>query len=283
MEKDSKGIFTVAEAHNVVFDYRPKEISALTGASAEDFVRDTTANHSDFKINDLIAERAGIAKINRKQIEDRVEEEALKRLKIVEEKAYKEAYELGLIEGAEKAFQEKSEQLNQRLAQLDEILKHFEDIKCQMLRANEVELLNIINLLATKLAIKEVKANPEIIMSLMSQLIEESQAGENVIIKLSKEDLQFIESVREKLGRKADFLKRVRLEASEDIQTGGCILESNYGVIDATLSQRVEKVWAAMEKKLPREHQGQEINKSQTPAAEESETDSDSNDSDPQE
>ncbi|MCB0385767.1 MAG: hypothetical protein KDD43_10270 [Bdellovibrionales bacterium] len=36
------------------------------------------------------------------------------------------------------------------------------------------------------------------------------------------------------------------------MQSGGCQVETNYGVIDATLEQRVERVLSAVREKMPR-------------------------------
>ncbi|MCB0357040.1 MAG: hypothetical protein KDD40_08540, partial [Bdellovibrionales bacterium] len=36
------------------------------------------------------------------------------------------------------------------------------------------------------------------------------------------------------------------------MSNGGCILETNYGAIDARIEERLEKVWKAIEDKMPR-------------------------------
>ena len=49
-----------------------------------------------------------------------------------------------------------------------------------------------------------------------------------------------------------EFLKKIRLEGVEGISEGGCIVETNYGQIDARFEQRVEKLWEAVSESIHR-------------------------------
>lgn len=244
-------------AHSVVFEYRPREFPMIASPPAREFVHQQNEKTTGFKISDVIAQQAGIADLQRKSIEDKIEELALEKLKVIEEKAYKEAYELGVIEGTQKAFEESKDQFAMRLQILDDMLAAFDKIKTQLLTDNEAQLLRLINIIARRIALKEVETDRETIVRLISSIIEDLQNSDTVVIKLSNDDLQFIESLREKMGKKLDFLQKVKLEGTEDIQNGGCVMETEFGVIDATLEQRVDRVWSAMEAKIPRLRQSE--------------------------
>lgn len=260
------------EAKEVVFDYVPKQFPLTIGGAASGFVSSQEEKSTDFKISELVAEQSGIAELNRRQVEVRVEAEALEKLKGVEEKAYSEAYELGLIEGTEKAFNDYKKELDVRISKLDSLLEAFEIIKVKLVETSEQEILKLLNLMASKIAMDHVEVHKELIINIIKKVIEASQTDEDVVIKVSPEDNMFIESAREKLGKKSDFLKRVKLESDEEIKSGGCILETQYGAIDATLEQRLAKVWEAIEAKMPRvTDEPQEIIKQSQDGSEEGE------------
>ena len=105
---------------------------------------------------------------------------------------------------------------------------------------------------ASKIAMKEIDAEKESIIKVLSQVLEEAQVEEEVVIYLNNEDLKFIEEVMSRGKKKFDFLKKVRLEPNEDVTRGGCLLETKFGVIDASISQRFDRIWEAFERKMPK-------------------------------
>ena len=79
-----------------------------------------------------------------------------------------------------------------------------------------------------------------------------AQSDEKVTVRVSIADLKFIESVRDRLGKEFEVLKRVQLESSDEISNGGCVVETNYGDVNATLEQRFQSMWNSISEKLPK-------------------------------
>ena len=65
-------------------------------------------------------------------------------------------------------------------------------------------------------------------------------------------DFTFIEGLKEKLDKEFDNVKRLKFEASEDVSNGGCVVETNFGDVNATLEQRLERLWGQLNDKLPK-------------------------------
>src|SRR5690606_8461506 len=107
-------------------------------------------------------------------------------------------------------------------------------------------------LIASRIAMKEIAIDKEAIRTVLNQLLEEGQTTDEVIIRLSNEDFSFIEQLRETLRRPTDPLKRVRLEATDDVTSGGCLMETRFGTIDATVEERVSRVTESVYSKMPR-------------------------------
>lgn len=240
------------KSDDIVFDYHPKTFPVVFSSEASGFMSSQEGQTSDFKISELVAAQTGIADMQRRGVEDKIEELALHRIKDIEEKAYKEAYDLGLIEGSEQAFAEKKQDLEGRLQRLDDLLLMFDNIKKRLLADNERQLMELLVQTAGKIALREIEADPESIVKTLDMVLEEIHKDESVTLYLSKQDRDFLEELRAKGGKRADDLKHIKLEVADHVQSGGCQVETNYGVIDSTLEQRVERVMSAMREKMPR-------------------------------
>ncbi len=240
------------DSESIVLDYIPKEFPAVVTHSAESFVSSQGESTSDFKISELVADQVGISELQRKSIENKIEEMALDRLKNVEEKAYAEAYELGLIEGTAKAFEERKAEFEDQIQKMAELLEGFESIKSRLLDENEVTFMTMIHEIASKITMKAVQEDEGMIIEVMKKVVNEIQAEDQVTVKISPEDMIFVESYKEKTGRNFDFLERLKLESSDGIVRGGCQVETNSGSIDATVRQRISKAWDVIVNRLPK-------------------------------
>ncbi|MCB0407061.1 MAG: hypothetical protein KDD34_02590 [Bdellovibrionales bacterium] len=242
----------------VILDYVPKEFPVVITSSAENFVSSQGSVRSDFKISDLVANQVGITELQKKSLENRIEEMALERLQQVEEKAYAEAYDLGLIEGSQKAFEERRVEFENQINQINEVLLAFENIKTKLLTENESTFMKMIFEIASKIAMKEIKEDESAIIEVLKKVIEDIQSDDQITVKISSEDLMFIESYKEKTGKDFELLGRLKLESSDRVKHGGCIVETNYGSIDASIKQRVAKAWELIEMRIPKYKEGVE-------------------------
>lgn len=244
-------IMKKSAADKIAFKHQPKTFQIETSAVATDFVSLQGDGSSGFQISDVVAAQSGIDALRKKNIESQVEGTVLERLKEIEEQAYKQAYELGLIDGAEKAFEDKRAQFAENLKLFDEMLVNFENLKSTLLKQNEAILMKLIFQVAKRIAMHEISLQQDQVVQLLSEIMLEVQSADSVIIKMNPADLGFIEGLRAKNVKDVEKLDRVKLQAHPGLTKGGCLVETNYGEIDATVEQRVEKAWIVIESKLP--------------------------------
>jgi flagellar assembly protein FliH len=128
-------------ADKTVFKHSPKSFRVATSEIAKDFVSLQADKSSDFQISEVVAQQAGVTALRKKNVEAQVEETVLERLKEIEEQAYRQAYDLGLIEGKETAFQEAKSDFSNRLVELDSLLAEIHSIKTQILKESESALI----------------------------------------------------------------------------------------------------------------------------------------------
>jgi len=251
MKKDKK-IIKNEKLKDIIFDYHPKSFSTELALETSSFLSPQKETSSHFKIADIVAVQRGIVDAQQREAENKIEELTLQRIKGVEEKAYKEAYDLGLIEGREQAFSEKKKELEDRLNQIDELLNLFENIKKRLFVDNEHQLMKLLVYTAGKVAIREIETDPESILKALDIILEDVQKDEIITIFLSQQDYDFLDQLRIKCDKRVNYLRHIKLEVGEHIRSGGCEVKTNYGVIDSTLEQRVERVMSTVCENMPR-------------------------------
>jgi flagellar assembly protein FliH len=241
------------DADTRVIEFTPREFPNKISEAAVKFVKfQATENSNDFKIDRIVSMTTGIAELEKISLSERVEAEALVRLKAMQEEAYQQGYDLGRDEGQESAYLEKTQDLSQRISQIDAVVSSLTVLKNQLVKQNEVSLVELVFKIAEKIAMTELKMNPELVMAVLQQAAAETQDEESIVIRLAQSDIEFIEAAKTRLGQEFEFLKRAKIEASAEVVAGGCMLITNFGQVDATVEKRIEKVWQSLHEKLPK-------------------------------
>lgn len=248
-----RSVLDKEEAEKVAINFTPRKFPLTIAPTAREFVAlQSGKENPNFHIDRIVAQQTGVAELERISLEEKVEREALAKLKEIEENAYQAAYQLGLDEGKEKAFQENSAHMTEKLAHFEELITSISNLKSELVSFNETHLIKLIYYIASKIALKEIAENPELVMPLIRQSIESAQSEEKVTVRLSPSDYVFVEENRERVGREMEILKKVKLDQGENVRSGGCVVETNYGVVDATIEQRLNRMWEALVEKAPR-------------------------------
>lgn len=250
-----KSIIKRPTAENSTFDYKPRELSAGTSQSARSFVNEDAFISTDFQISELIAKQAGISQLEDDAHQDKINAQVLERLKEVQEKAYQEGYELGLIEGTEKAFQEAKANLLTQMQSMEDFLKRLEELKTHLMVDNEKSLVTIVYQIAKRIAMRDLEENRDAVWEILQHVVNEFQNDERMNVRLSNQDLAFLETLQQKSGKKIESLKRINFIADESIKSGGCVIETEYGNVDATLEERVERTWQTLQGRMPHKPQ----------------------------
>jgi flagellar assembly protein FliH len=246
-----KSIIKSAAAEKSTFEYKPRELGGQPSEVARNFVDVDAFRSSDFKISDLIAQQAGISQLEDDAQQGKINAVVLERLKEVEERAFEEGYELGLIEGTEKAFQEAKADLLAKLTMFENVLLRVEELKKQLLIDNEAALIQLVFHTAKKMALRELKDNREAVLEILQHVVGEIQDNETVNVRLSSEDLLFIEGLQERGGQNIENLKRVKFLPDDKMTSGGCFIETQFGSVDASVEERVERTWQTLLARTP--------------------------------
>ena len=241
----------VDQSEVTVLNYTPVQFDFGTPGSALDYLQEKEKG-SDFVMSDVLRATTGVEEIERQSEETKIEQKVLDKISLLQEDAYKQAYELGYDEGRAKAIEDKSSELQRKSEELDQLTANLFKIKEEMVYQNEAHIMRMIYEIATRLAFDHISEKQEVVLQLIKKSIEEAQADENVNVRVSNEQLEFLEKIKLNPTRDYEFLKQVKFEGSDSISVGSCIVETNYGVIDARIEERVKKLWTELKQAVPK-------------------------------
>lgn len=153
---------------------------------------------------------------------------------------YRQEAEKEAEEFKDKAFkkgvQEGLESLNKHLFALDQELK--------VLREEvQKKILPLSLKAARKIIGEELKLHPDRIVDIVLNSLKPVTQHKKIVIYVNKSDLERLESKKSKLKKIFERLESLSIQERDDIEPGGCIIETEVGIINAQL----ESQWRALE------------------------------------
>ena len=133
------------------------------------------------------------------------------------------------------------------LRQFNEQLLLFED-KLKVLRHEMQRSILPLVLKATKKIIgDELQQHPEAILSVVQQAIKAVAQATTVKLYVNRADLEYLEKEKEALKGAFEHLESLQIEERKDIEAGGCIIETEKGILNATLENQYRALERALE------------------------------------
>jgi len=166
----------------------------------------------------------------------------------------KEAYEKGFEQGRKDGLALEKRQMEEKGKQLDALLSEISQLKRRICSESEGELLKLSILIAKRIIREEVKIDSHIIGKTIHSALKYLVDKSHIRILISPDDM---EEVRQILPDLAILTKGGQFQLIEDnaIERGGCILETGFGRINATIEDELGMVEKEIEQEF-KSHQG---------------------------
>jgi flagellar assembly protein FliH len=126
---------------------------------------------------------------------------------------------------------------------LSQALGQLENIRQEIFQEIEKEVAQLALSIARKIVCHEVKTTQETVTCVARKALGRVDNPGKIKIKLNPGDLQFIKDTQDQFSHFLDNVDKIRFEGEESIQSGGCLIETDRGDIDA----RIEKQFQAIE------------------------------------
>lgn len=148
----------------------------------------------------------------------------------------REAYEKGFAAGEKAGFElgvKKAEVLFSGITKLFEELKAYKE---SIYSPCEREMTELSLAIAKKVIQREVE-KPDSVLDCVRMAIKSVVASGEIVIKVNPRDLEVLNNYKSEISKfTGTGSKGLKIEADSEIGKGGCVIETNYGEVDATIN-----------------------------------------------
>jgi len=213
----------------------------------DEYVRKAKALKSEF-IHDLEHQRE-IDPSNALKTEDGVNElssDAMQKMKDQSTKIQEEATEKGYQDGHEKGYKAGTEAARERFTSsmdaLQTIVDELSEVRKKVYPLLEREMVEMITTLARKVVRTELAGKGNSIREIVRMAIESVLDRESLVIKIHPDDHKELEDYGQELIQLFHEIKNVEFESHASVARGNCVVESNFGTVEAGLDHLDEHI-----------------------------------------
>ncbi len=148
------------------------------------------------------------------------------------EEAWNAGYKKGFGEGLERERKDK-------VAAIETLLAEAKRKREKAVRDLEIQIVELAVLIAERVIGKSLEAAPEAVLDIVREAMSHIVSGETVVLKVSEDDLPAInERYEEWLGLSGNA-REFRIEADRRLRRGDCLIETEGGIVDAVIANRL--------------------------------------------
>ncbi len=160
------------------------------------------------------------------------------------EKGFQEGYQEG-VASAHQAMEAEKLKTSQQCQQM---LEEARNIKMNMFRTCEADMLRVCLAVAKRIIASEVTTNPNVVSSILQEALSYIDQPDNLTLYVSQKDLETVLELMQTNGL-SDNGNKISIDVQVDnrISPGGLRLDSEVGTVDARLETRLANVEKAFQ------------------------------------
>lgn len=240
-----------AEAFKVQWEQEKADMIAAARADADRIRKE--AEQAAF---DEVKRKTDQAQVIRQQAQDEAAdiikkaEEQAKELaaKTAEdnEQQRRDGYNAGFADGQDKGFAQGKSEADHLVTRLHTLIERTMDRRTAILSETEQQVVNLVLLMATKV-VKVLSENQKsVVAQNVMQALRKVKGRGDVTIRVNLADLELTTQHKKEFIAAAENIKNLAIIEDTTVDRGGCIVETDFGEIDARISSQLEE----MEKKI---------------------------------
>ncbi|GAB6392570.1 MAG: flagellar assembly protein FliH [Treponematales bacterium] len=154
----------------------------------------------------------------------------------------KEAEEKARASGREEGFAEGKAEAERLVQRTQTVLERAQDKRADILADTEQEIIDLVLLIARKV-VKVISENQRtVIVQNVAQALKKVKARGNIIIKVNTADLQLTTEHTKDFIKLLEGAAAIQVVEDSSVDSGGCIIETDFGEIDARISSQLAEL-----------------------------------------
>lgn len=153
-----------------------------------------------------------------------------------------DAYRAGFDEGQEKGFAEGNMEAQRLIDRLHVILDRVMDKRQEILEGTEQQIVELV-LLMTRKVVKIISENQRnVVMSNVLQALRKVRGRGDVTVRVNLADVKLTTEHTKEFMAAVENIKNITIAEDSSIDRGGCIVETDFGAIDARISSQLAEL-----------------------------------------
>ncbi len=167
---------------------------------------------------------------------DSEDQEAPHDCSLLQQQAYEEGKKNGYDEGVAQSRQELQGQFQHAL----ELANRIGKVRVAALEEQERDIVEVAMAIAKKVLKREIEHDSATVVRQVQQLLGLLHKKSLVTLRVNPNDIEELRSAHEVLGIEGGKGEHLILEADEDIEVGGCVIEQGGLLLDARIHQQLD-------------------------------------------
>ncbi len=218
------------------WEYELKEIINPEEVGEKRFVYDSD-DARNFDQTNVKRAREGVKEI----LSDAIDKAKLKATQIREE-SQKLGYDEGYKGGFQKGENESSLEFEPFFKTFDQCVRDLTIFRKKMYGKVEREMMEMVVGLTKKIVHHEMSIREDSIKDMIRLAVDSVLDKETMVIKVNPADKGYAESFRPELHLLFDEIRNITFEASPAMERGGCVIETNFGTVDAQIKHLDDEI-----------------------------------------
>ena len=176
--------------------------------------------------------RRGYRRIDDRNLVSRAQEES----ENIKKSAFEEGYRMGL------------EKSSEDLAKFREEFVKFMSARKEVFEYIAPDIMEISVNIARKIIKKELESDPQIIINTITDVLKTvSKSEPKVIIRVKPQAVEFIKDILPNVTYQYGIESKINIVADPAIEDGGCVFQTNNGIVDASIDTQLEIIKKALD------------------------------------
>jgi len=168
--------------------------------------------------------------------------ETIQRLEEEYQARSENSYKFGFEDGRKIGLDEGREEVRSTVEALRRMLASVSEERLKLLRDAETAVFELTLSIARRIIHREVQINPEIIRRVVAESLRLVEERQSIQLRVSPSDWKHVKSYEQELIGTSHGIKALEIREDERIEPGGCVIESESGIVDARIQTQLDEI-----------------------------------------
>jgi flagellar assembly protein FliH len=146
------------------------------------------------------------------------------------------------LAGREVGFTEGKEEVARLVQRTQIILERAQDKRAEILAETEQQIIDLVRLISRKV-IKVISENQRnVVISNVVQALRKVKGRGNILIRVNMVDLKLATDHKKDFIEQVEGAKSIQIVEDTKVDPGGCVIETDFGEIDARISSQLAEL-----------------------------------------